>query len=241
MKRASSRRRRRSDAVARRLDAGFSAPADPPPLEDESPAARRLIRRLRTPEQVQRWLNRLPYNWEKGGETLRTLSGVLEHGRAHCLEAALSAATILEHHGHPPLLMDLESIDGLDHVLFLFRRNGRFGTVARSRDPGLHGRKPAYRSLEALVRSYAAPYIDLTGRLKGYGVLDLRTLRHVDWRRSKRNVRTVEKVLIEHPHRRFAVSDAFYEHWHRKYAAYKEAHPHEKPTFYPNRRHWMWP
>jgi hypothetical protein len=231
-------RQRATDRVGARLAAGLRRPLAPPPLADYSHAARTLIRRLRTPEQVQRWLDRLPYNWEKGGETSRTLEGVLEHGRAHCLEAALAAAAILEHHGHPPLLMDLESIDQLDHVVFVFRRNGRYGTVARSRDPGLHGRKPVYNSLYTLVRSYAATYIDLTGRIRGYGVLDLRTL-DVDWRRSRRNVWRVVKELIEHPHRRFAVSDAYYERWHRRYIAFKEKHPHEKPVFYPNRRHWL--
>ena len=84
----------------------WDGPAGMPPSPEFTPAERRLIARLRTPEQVQRWLNRLPYNWERRGETLRTLRGVLRHGRAHCLEAALAAATILEQHGHPPLLLD---------------------------------------------------------------------------------------------------------------------------------------
>jgi hypothetical protein len=202
---------------------------------------RRLIERLRTPEQVQRWLNRLPYNWEHGGETLRTLHGVLRHGRAHCLEAALVAATILEQHGYPPLLMDLESVDQLDHVLLVFRRGGRFGTVARSRDPGLHGRKPVYRGLLALVRSYSAPYIDLTGRLRGFGVLDLRGLKRANWRTSRRNVWYVEQALIDNRHHRFRVSDAFYRRWHERYLEFKREHPHERPTYYPNRAAWMWP
>ena len=214
---------------------------DPPPPAIYTPAARRLIARLRTPEQVQCWLNRLPYNWERGGETLRTLPGVIRRRSAHCLEAALVAATILEHHGYPPLLMDLESIDLLDHVLFVFRRDGRYGTVARSRDPGLHGRKPRYRNLHALVRSYAAPYIDHTGRLRGYGVLDLRTLARCDWRASARNVWAVEQALIHQRHRRFAVSDAYYRRWHRRYLEFKRRHPHARPTFYPNRGHWLWP
>jgi hypothetical protein len=222
---------------------GFAAlwnvPVDAPPLSLYSPATRRLIRGLRTPEQVYRWLRALPYNWEHGGETLRTLTGVLHHGRAHCLEAALAAAAILEQHGHPPILMDIESIDQLDHVVFVFRRNGRFGTVARSRDPGLHGRKPVYRNIHALVKSYAATYIDLTGRIKGYGVLDLRRLEHVDWRRSERNVWAVERALIENRHRRFRISDAFYERWHRRYVAFKQRHPRLKPVFYPNRSKWM--
>ena len=61
-----------------------------------------MIARLRTPAAVQDWLNNLPYNQEKGGETLRSFRGVVRHGTAHCLEAALSAAVILEQHRHPP-------------------------------------------------------------------------------------------------------------------------------------------
>jgi hypothetical protein len=201
--------------------------------------ARRFVARMRTPEQVQHWLNRLPYNWERRGETLRTLRGVCRYRKAHCLEAALSAATILEQHGYPPLLLDLESVDKLDHVLFLFRRGGRFGTVARSRDPGLHGRKPVYRTLRTLVQSYAAPYIDFTGRLRGYGVLDLRALKRCDWRASDRNVWCVEQALIKNTHRRFRVSDEYYRRWHRRYIEFKRRHPRERPTFYPNRATWM--
>src|SRR6059036_3067689 len=208
----------------------WDGPVAVPPLTLFTSSARRLIARLRTPEQVQRWLNRLPYNWERRGETLRTLRGVSRYQNAHCLEAALCAAAILEQRGFPPLLMDLESVDRLDHVLFLFRRGGRFGTVARSRDPGLHGRKPVYRNLHTLVRSYAAPYIDLSGRLRGYGVLDLRSLRSGDWRAARRNVRYVEQALIENRHRRFGVTDAFYRRWHERYARFKRLHPRERPV-----------
>ena len=64
---------------------------------------------------------------------------------AHCLEGALFAAVVLEQHGYPPLVLSFESIDELDHVIFVYRgADGRWGSVARSRDPGLHGRRPAF-------------------------------------------------------------------------------------------------
>src|SRR4029450_11001028 len=107
-------------------------------------AEQRVIRRLKTPTAVQHFLNELPYNTEPSGETLRSFRGVIRHGTAHCLEAALSAAVILEQHGYPPLVLSFESIDELDHVLFVYRRAGRWGSVARSRDPGLHGRKAVF-------------------------------------------------------------------------------------------------
>ncbi|RPJ62469.1 MAG: hypothetical protein EHM24_25905, partial [Acidobacteria bacterium] len=83
-----------------------------------TPAERRLVRRLPTPLLVQRFLNALPYNTEPppGGPTLRSFRGVARHGAAHCLEAAVTAAAILEQHGYPPLLLSFESIDELDHV-----------------------------------------------------------------------------------------------------------------------------
>ena len=216
-------------------------PTEPPPRAIYTPRVRRLIGRLRTPELVQRWLNRMPYNWERRGETLRTLPQVMRLGSAHCLEAALCAAAILEQHGHPPLLLDLESVDRLDHVLLLFRRNGRLGTVARSRDPGLHGRKPVYRSLRQLAWSYAAPYVDFTGRLRGYGVLDLRALGRGEWRTSPRNVWYVERALIDNAHTRFRTPEPFYRRWRRRYLEFKRRHPSERPAFYPDRRRWMRP
>ena len=50
--------------------------------------------------------------------------------------------------------MSLESIDGLDHVIFVYRSRGRWGSVARSRDPGLHGRRPVFRTLRQLALTY---------------------------------------------------------------------------------------
>src|SRR5258708_34627979 len=105
---------------------------------------RRLIARLRTPLAVQKFLNRLPYNEEPHGRaTLRSFRGVVRSGCAHCLEAALFAAVALEQHGYPPLVLSFESIDDLDHAIFVYRGKGRrWGSIARSRAPGLHGRKP---------------------------------------------------------------------------------------------------
>ena len=124
-----------------------------------------MIDRLRTPLAVQRWLNRLPYNTEPPPDpaTLRSFRGVIRHHSAHCLEAALSAAVILEQHGYPPTVLSFESIDKLDHVIFAFKHRGRWGSIARSRDPGLHGRKPVFPTARALALSYVDPYVDFTG------------------------------------------------------------------------------
>lgn len=198
-----------------------------------------LIEQLRTPRLVQRYLRALPYNWEKNGETLRTFRGVAASGTAHCLEAALTAATVLEQHGYPPLLLDLESQDMLDHVLFLFRESTGYGAVARSRDAGLHGRKPVFPSVLALVRSYVDPYVDGSGRIVGYGLLDLRSLTHCDWRLSRRNVWAVERALVAMPHRKMRTSDRKYQVTLQRFLSFRKRYPHRPATFYPSRNVWF--
>jgi len=197
-----------------------------------------LISAYRTPYQVQQFLNRLRYNREEEGETLHSFRWVLRHEKAHCLEAALTAAVILEQHGYPPLLLDLASEDGLDHVLFLYRKDGRWGTVARSRDPGLHGRKPVFKTLPRLVESYAEPYVDFTGRIVGFGVTNLGSLGNYDWRLSERNVWKVERHLNEIPHKPFRMPQAQYLYWLERYRRYRQRYPDRKPLFYADRRTW---
>lgn len=124
----------------------------------------RLIQSLRTPAQVQRWFTSMPYNWEREGATLRSFRETMKRNEAHCLEAAVGAAVILEQHGYPPLLMDIESKDLLDHVVFVFQERGLWGAIGRSRDIGLHGRKPLFRSLRDLTWSYFDTYVDFSGR-----------------------------------------------------------------------------
>src|SRR5207244_7008290 len=125
----------------------------PPPRAAFTAKEWQLIQRMGTPRQVQRWLTSTPYNWERQGGTMRSFREVVKRNEAHCLEASVAAAVILEQHGYPPLLLDLESWDLLDHVLFVFQENGLWGAIARSRDIGLHGRRPVFRALRQLVWS----------------------------------------------------------------------------------------
>jgi hypothetical protein len=207
------------------------------PLDAFTPAERLLIRRLRTPEAVQRYLNKLPYNTEPRGDTLRSFRQVVRHNTAHCLEAALFAACALEQHGYPPLLLTFESVDYLDHVLFLYRRNGRWGTVARSRDPGLHGRKPVFETMRALTMSYFDAYIDPTGCIEGFGSFDLRELGDYDWRFARRNMWVVERTLVDVPHSVVRFSQRYVDRLRARYLAYRDKYG-KKPLFYSGRKAW---
>lgn len=209
-----------------------------PPQSAFTPRERALIARLRTPLAVQRWLNALPYNTEEGGETLRTFRGVVARGSAHCLEAALAAAVILEQHGYPPLLLSFESVDRLDHVIFVYRGPRGWGSVARSRDPGLHGRLPVFATPRALALSYVDPYVDYTGRVRAYAVVSLAAMAGYDWRLATGNVWAVEQLLIDWPHHAVRTSNARFRRLKARYVAYRAAFGVKPVEYYRGRERW---
>ncbi len=211
----------------------------PPPRAAFTPREWAIVRAHRTPEQVQRFLNRLRYNRERHGETLRSFREVVRRGEAHCLEAALASAVILEQHGYPPRVLSFESQDRIDHVIFVFQRRGRWGSVARSRDAGLHGRRPVFRSIRDLLWSYFEPYVDFTGRIIGYALVNLANLRTYDWHFSRQNMWKVEQSLIDIPHRRLRSSDTRYRQLLKTYKAFRRQHPNAPAVYYRGQERWM--
>jgi len=209
-----------------------------PPHLHLSAAERKLIAKLRTPAAIQGWLNELSYNTESAGDTMRGFRGVVRTRTAHCLEAALFTATVLEQHRYPPLILGFESIDLLDHVIYVYRTSTGWGSVARSRDPGLHGRKPVFKTPRALALSYAEGYVDHTGRIKGYAVLDLRVLDPYDWRLSDRNLWKVEQLLIDWPHRRIESSDLLFRERHRRYRDFVRKNGYKPWKYFKGRERW---
>jgi hypothetical protein len=204
-----------------------------------TPAERALIARLDTPAKVQRWLNALRYNTEENGETQHSFRAVLRLKQAHCMEAALFAAVVLEQHGYPPLVMSLASKDWLDHVIFIYRHASGWGSIGRSRDPGLHGRKPRFKSLRQLAMSYYDPYVDYTGRLRGFGVANLdEAMGSYDWRLTTKNVWKVEQMLIDLPHQKIRSSDRRYRQLLKRYKQYRRTHNDRKPIYYRGRDKW---
>ncbi len=169
-----------------------------------------------TPFAVQKMISSFSYNNEKEGETIRSAETALKLKSCHCLEAVFIAAAILEHHGYDPLVLSMESKDKLDHVVFLFREKTGWGSITKSRDRGLHGRAPYFKSIEDLVRSYFVPYVDKTGRIYSYQVFHLDETQ-CDWRSSSRNLWQVEQYLGLTKHQPIYFSDAYYKKIHRQF------------------------
>ena len=141
-----------------------------------SAAEGRVLKELRTPQRIQDFVVGIPANFEEGGDTLRSVRGVLRHRTAHCIEAAFTAACALWLAGEPPLLMDLVAKDDSDHVIALFKRGGCWGAISKSNHVWLRWRDPVYRTPRELAMSYFHEYTN-EGRksLRTYSMpIDLR-------------------------------------------------------------------
>ena len=114
-----------------------------------------ILRRLDSPRKVQDFIDyELAYNESEADSALSPLE-VLKQRKAHCLEGAMLAAAAFLFHGRPALLLDLMANDrDDDHILALFRENGKWGAAAQSHFCGLRYREPVYASSAELARSY---------------------------------------------------------------------------------------
>jgi hypothetical protein len=145
----------------------------------------RVLRTLRTPWRIQQFIVGLHANFEEGGDTLRSVRGVLKHRKAHCIEAAFTAACALWLAGEPPLIMDLEANKAdSDHVVALFKRDGCWGAISKTNHIWLRWRDPVYRTPRELAMSYFHEYVDTRQRksLRTYSMpIDLRRFAPETW------------------------------------------------------------
>jgi hypothetical protein len=121
-----------------------------------------ILRHLSTPIKIQNWLDRLPMNWEKRGETYMSPRRALRTHKAHCFEGALLAAAALWLQGEPPLLFDLQALTDDDHVVALYRRHGYWGAISKTNHASLRFRDPIYKTMRELALSYFHEYFSNT-------------------------------------------------------------------------------
>ena len=179
--------------------------ARPTPAElGLSAAEGRVLKDLRTPQRIQEFIiDGLKTNFEEQGDTLRSVRGVLKHRRAHCIEAAFTAACALWLAGEPPLIMDLEASGDSDHVIALFKRGGCWGAISKSNHVWLRWRDPVYRSLRELAMSYFHEYCDDAGTktLRSYSIaFDLRRLDPATWVTCPTQCRVAHDALADARH-----------------------------------------
>ncbi len=166
---------------------------------------RRLLRPLTTPAKIQRFLDEeIAYNQEPHGATCYSPRTVLRELAAHCMEGAVLAALALRRLGYAPLLVDLEAVRDSDHVLAVYRVNGRWGAVAKSDYAGLRSREPVYGTIRELAMSYFEHYYNPAGEktLRAYSkpVSLARFDRSLRWMSTLDEIWPIPGYLCEIPH-----------------------------------------
>lgn len=145
------------------------------------PGERAVLDRLTGPSRIQAFLDGIPYSTDS---VYRSPRSVLRDRKAHCLDGALFAAAALRRIGHDPVLVDLRAENDDDHVIALYRVDGRLGAVATSNFVHLRFREPVFRSVRELVLSYFEFYYNLDGEktLRSCSApLDLRRFDSLGW------------------------------------------------------------
>ena len=157
-----------------------------------------LLKCLTTPFKIQTFLLDLPYSAD---ERYRSPRSVIRDRTAHCFDGSLFAAAALRYIGYPPLIVDLLPNDrDDDHIIAVYRRQGRWGAVAKSNFSGLTFREPVYRTLRELVMSYFEQFYNVQREktLRQYTVhLNLRSFDKLNWMGSDENLDAIAERLDE--------------------------------------------
>jgi hypothetical protein len=176
-----------------------------PPRDVTAHPALRELTTLASPRRVQDFLDTIPINHERRGETCSSPVATLRRRSAHCMEGALVAALALWMQGEPPLIMDLKTTDDdVDHLVALFRVDGYWGGVTKTNHAVLRYREPIFRDLRELAASYFHEYSLPDGRktLRSYSApFDLRRYAG-DWVTTTEPLWDLERRIDRSPHRR---------------------------------------
>ena len=161
---------------------------------------REIMAGLKSPVEIQRFLDGVPYSTDP---FYRCPLRVLRDRVAHCFDGALFAAAAFRCIGYPPLIVDLLPSDRDDeHLLAVFKKNRRWGAVAKSNFVGLRFREPVYRTLGELVMSYFEPYfnVDRERTLRGYTrPLSLKPFDHLNWMTGNEHLERIAERIDRIP------------------------------------------
>jgi len=167
----------------------------------------KLFKKLNTPAKIQDFLNKIPFNFEKKGETCMSPRNVLLENKAHCMEGALLASAILEHHGFKPLVLDLRSSKkpfDYDHVVVVWNEDGFYGAISKTNHGVLRYREPVYKSIRELVMSYFHEYFLNNNGLKTLreysDPFDLNHFNKINWRTSEVDLFEIPEYLDKITH-----------------------------------------
>lgn len=164
----------------------------------------KILRSLNTPKKIQDFLNKIQINFEEKGDTCLSPRMVLKNWKAHCIEGAMLAALALRINGEKPLVVDLTASDrDFDHVICVFKKNGKWGAIGKTNHAVLRYREPIYKDIRELVMSFFHEYFDDNGRknLRSFSApVDLSRFDKIGWMTREDDVWEIPDYLAEVKH-----------------------------------------
>ena len=164
----------------------------------------RILRKLNTPKKIQDFLNKIPINFDYRKDTCMSPRVVLRKNKCHCIEGAVLAALCLRLNGKPPLIVDLEANKrDYDHVISVFKEDGKWGAISKTNHAVLKYRDPIYNSIRELVMSYFHEYNDKKGRknLRKYSLpVDLSKFDRKNWVTNEKDNWFIANYLVKVKH-----------------------------------------
>ncbi|HEX9160166.1 MAG TPA: hypothetical protein VF980_00550 [Thermoanaerobaculia bacterium] len=155
---------------------------------------RRILAALRTPGDIQQFLDELAYDECGGAASPRR---VMQSGKAQCYSGALFAAAALRELGHAPRIMWFDAVEDDGHCIALYESGGLWGAVAKSNFTGIRSREPIYPYV-ALGLSYFEDYFNVTGKrtMRAFTVpIDLEPFERRGWRFSRGHLPYVDRAI----------------------------------------------
>lgn len=120
----------------------------------------KFLQKLNTPNKIQDYLDSIPFNYEKGGQTVMSPINVLKEKKAHCIEGALLASVALWLSKREPIIISLKvkNRNDYDHIITIYKENGHYGAISKTNHNVLRWRDPVYKSIRELIMSYYHEY-----------------------------------------------------------------------------------
>jgi hypothetical protein len=165
----------------------------------------KILSRLNNPKKIQDFVDKIKYNLEEDEETFFSPRKVLRENKANCIEGAVFAAAALRFHGFPPLIVDIISIRDDDHIIAVFKINGHWGSIAKSKYSGLTFREPIHKTIRELALSYFEGYFNFEGEktLRGYSKpINLSRFDKINWMTTEEDLFCIEDYLNEIKHKK---------------------------------------
>lgn len=173
-------------------------------MNDFTTEEKKILRKLNTPAKIQDFLNRIPANFEREGDTCFSPRIVLRQNRAQCMEGAMFAAVAFRMHGKTPLVVDLETSNkDFAHVIAVFQVGKLWGAISKSNHASLRYREPIYKNIRELVMSYFHEYFNDDGKktLRSYSrPINLSHFDTQGWMTSEKPVWYIPEYLAKIPH-----------------------------------------